>query len=359
MHLTLPPSSNPTPISYTSNPVIVPSTKLRFCHANYGFVYCTPCSYNELNHTISPSTAPGISFTTGEVMPILTLNTELIAPIIAPESLLLRFPSLTQRTAHKFGKIVQSLTPYHPQLPFQETWNNIMPNINWIDAFKLRRAPFIPPKEKDVCVRIQCNTLPTAARLHSKHIPTVCDYCDEGTTFPNPSHHPPLSLPLSSSPPPPDKLETLQHLLLEYPSSQYIRASLLRTLEFHLNVSISHQAQMIFPPLHNLSRLFPYLLLMTTAMRQLWLSRCSRRFESKHRHPKAILHSTLHLFLIYAQSHLHSLRKSKNKKAHSRLSSYIKAATSTKILILDKNYSISLHPSFKRNWLLLSPFEPP
>ena len=200
----------------------------------------------------------------------------------------------------------------------------------------------------------------TPSRLHSKHIPIVCDYCDLGTPIPNPL--PDLPPPLSSltpPPPPPEGVETMQHLLFSCPSSQYIRSSLLRTLFFHLNVKISHEAELLFSPIHTLDLAFPYLLHMATALRQLWLSRCSRHFESKHKHPKATLHYILHLLLIYTQSHLHSLRNSRSKKAHSRLSAYIKLATLTKIIILNKNNSITLHPFFKRNWLSLSLFKPP
>ena len=154
-------------------------------------------------------------------------------------------------------------------------------------------------------------------------------------------------------------METLEHLLFTCPFSQFIRFSPLRTLEFHLNVKITHHAQILFPPLQNNKGAFPYLLLMATAMRQLWLSRCRRRFESKLKHPKAILHTILHLFLIYMQSQLHSLKISNNKKFRARFSSYIKHATSSKIILLNKNNSITIHPSFRRNWLSLSPFEPP
>ena len=265
---------------------------------NQGFIFCNPCLYNETNRTISPSSAPGISIATYDAMRILTSNMVPIAPITAPASLLLRFLALSHPHSQRFGQLIQTLTP-HSQLPYQEKWNKILPNIDWTNTFKLRRASFIPPKEKDVFLRIQCNTLPTTARLHSKHIPTICDFCDEGTIIPNPPPEPSPSISLPSPPPPPEKIKTLEHLLFTCPSSQFIRSSLLSTLELHLKVKITHPAQIIFPPFINKEGGFPYLLLLTTALRQLWLSRCHRRFESKHKHPNAILHTILHLFLIY------------------------------------------------------------
>ena len=342
----------------SSNPTIFQVIKY---FDNEGFAFCTPCVYNKTDHTISPSHEPAIGIRTQEALPILTLNNQFVAPISSPNSLLLRFPSLACSHTPSFHSIMNSLKT-HPQLPFQDKWNTILPNINWNETFKLRRASFIPPKEKDILLRIQCNTLPTAARLHSKHIPIICDYCDEGTIVPNPPlTSNPQSSPTSHPPPipPPEKIETLHHLLFTCPSSQYIRSSLIRTLDLHLKLKISHPAEILFPPLRNLGHAFPYMLLMATAFRQLWLTRCNRRFESKLKHPKAILHTILHLFLIYMQSQLHSLRKSCNKKSHSRLSSYIKAAVNSKIIIVNANNSITVHPYFKRNWLSLTPFEPP
>ena len=284
---------------------------------------------------------------------------EPIAPISSPTSLSLRYPALSRKPFPSYGTIIKALST-HSQLPFQDKWNEILPTIDWNETFKLRQASYIPPKEKDVLLRIQCNTLPTAARLHSKHIPIVCDYCDEGTLIPNPPPTPDSCIPCIPPQPPPAKtIETLQHLLFSCPSSQFIRSSLLRTLEYHIKLKVSHPAQIIFPPFHNGGCAFPYTLLMATALRQLWLNRCNRRFESKRIHPKALLHSTLHLFLVYTQSHLHSLRKSPNKRSHSRLSYYTNSAVKSKIIILDKNNCVLLHPSFKRNWLSLDPFEPP
>ena len=213
----------------SNDPTIYQVTKY---YANHGFAFCTPCTYIESKRSISTSHAPGISISIAKAMPILMLNSEPIAPIISPESLILRYPSLTQHPPVRFGKIIHLLTP-HPQLPFQEKWNRILPNINWANTFKFRRASFIPPKEKDILLRIQCNTLPTAARLHSKNIPIVCDHCDEGMILPNPIHNPTPSTPPSPPPPAPEKIETLQHLLFTCPTSQFIRSSLLRTLEFH------------------------------------------------------------------------------------------------------------------------------
>ena len=156
---------------------------------------------------------------------------------------------------------------------------------------------------------------------------------------------------------PPD--ETLLHLLFECPAVSPVRMSLQRTLQKHFNVSLTHPAEMLFSTPSMVAHGFPFTLLLATSLRQIWLTRCNRRFRNKKVHPKALLHSILHLFMIYCSSHLQSLKKANTKKSKQLLNTYIKTAKEAEILLFTNRGTPYLNPKFRETWLLVDHIHPP
>ena len=72
--------------------------------------------------------------------------------------------------------------------------------------------------------------------------------------------------------------------------------SLLRTLQRHFDISLTHQVKMLFStpamPAHG----FPFTLLLAIVLRQTWLMRCNRRFQRKKKYTRK------HFFTLFPTS---------------------------------------------------------
>ena len=337
-----------------------PSTIFRFLYPlpNSSCIVARPFQVDPITYTISHSEGLETVINSLDTIPLYTRKNTVIASTLDPIGLIYRTNIASNLSFQKHNQILKSLYTCEPP-PYQAKWLNIDPKIKWDLAIKQRRSAFIPHKEKDILLRVHCNTLPTAQRLHLPNVPPECDFCLLPNAQPTPHQITDYLLTPSNTPNPIPKEETLHHFLFECPASTPIINSLKNVVFNHLGTAVSAPSQLLFPIPHTPKHGFPFILLVSTAIRQMWLNRCNRRFEHTQRHPKSLLFVILHLFRVYCTSYLNSLKEKKTKKSKHLLTTYLKSATKYQFLYLTPSGSVSLHPNLVRTWLLTEPTHPP
>ena len=294
-------------------------------------------------------------------------------------AVLFRLPFLEEGVIPSHKKIMTLISPAENPMSAMIKWDESLPfPIDWPKSISQRLSEYIPPRARDVMLRVHCRTLQTASRMHSDLIPLNCLNCKRPrptsprlSPLEDPRSHGPLidpSIGLMQGDPvlnPPLRAliltseETLAHCLLTCPKVSPVMESLKRILSKHFTSHVDYTSELLFalPALPGDG--FPFALIQALSFYHIWLARCEKRFQNRSLHPRAILQLILSAFVSACEDHFVQLRSSRSKKKKQLLVKHKKIASKHRILLFSGSSFPTLHPQFKRHWLLCQNFHPP
>ena len=328
--------------------------KLKNCQQDSPWLLAQICKVDQATNTITSLPGHEAPVRQTDTIPLYVKENVLLCSSLDPQSFVFRTHVTCNLIFPKHSQILSSLHG-NPTPHYMSNWSGLLPDINWKLTINQRNKAYIPSREKDVLLRIHCNTLPTAQRLHLPQVSPYCSSCSPDE-YRGLASIPPNCQPSSMSTP---KEETLLHFLSECPPSRNLLSTLGKVISSHYNQQLVHPLQTLFPIPHTPEHGFPFLLLTATAFRQLWLERCNKRFDRISKKPRTIMIFILHLFKVYCSSYLISLKNMNTKKAKNLYNQYKDSAQRHRMLLFSPSGDITVHPELINTWLKNVPFQPP